>query len=114
MHEAAITQGIIDTVLETIREHGIDVPVRKVNVTIGVCQGLIPESMQMYFDMATEHTPLAGSELVLTVQPIVAWCRGCKHELELSEAVLICPQCAFPMDLRKGTELNVSSIEVDQ
>jgi len=114
MHEAAITQGIIDTALEAIRENGVTQPVRKVCVTVGVSQGLIPESMQMYFEMVKSGTALAEAELEITLVPMVARCVSCTIEYQLDAPILFCRRCGGPMELIQGRELVVSAIEVDE
>ena len=113
MHEYAITKGIIKAVLEVLEEQNITAPVRSVHVTAGVCQGLIPESMQMFFDAEKQGTPLADAKLVITLQPMVARCPFCNVERELDEPILICPSCQGVMDMIKGRELAITAIEVE-
>ena len=66
MHEASITKSILDTVLGIITEKNVKETVIAVHVTVGVCQGMVPESMQMFFDMEKPGTPLENAELVVT------------------------------------------------
>ena len=68
MHEAAITQSIVDSVIDTLSEQHVTGNVTEIVVTVGVSQGLIPESMQMYFDMAVPDTPLEEARLNVVVQ----------------------------------------------
>ena len=84
-----------------------------VHVTVGVCQGMVPESMQMFFDMEKPGTPLENAELVVTAQRMMAHCPKCKTEHELDIPVMYCPDCGQPMDLIKGNEILISSIEVE-
>jgi len=114
MHEAAITQGIIDTALAAIREHAVTQTVRKVCVTVGVSQGLIPESMRMYFDLVKPGTALADAELEITLTPMVARCEACNEKYELDAPILFCRRCGAPMMLVQGKELLVTAIEVDE
>ena len=113
MHEASITQSIITTVLDTITKEKVTGTVKNVNITVGVCQGLIPESMQMFFDMEKPGTPLENAELIVKTQPMVAICNQCKTEHELDIPIMFCPDCGSPMELIKGREINISSIEVE-
>jgi hydrogenase nickel incorporation protein HypA/HybF len=114
MHEAAITQGIIDTALEAIREHEITQTVRKVCVTVGVSQGLIPDSMRFFFDLVKGDTPLADAELDITLVSMVARCPACAEEFPLANPILLCRKCGGPMELIRGKELMVTAIEVDE
>ena len=113
MHEASITESIMDAAIAEVEKDGITGRVVKVNVTTGVCQGLIPESMQMFYDMEKPGTPLEGSELVITVQPMVARCPACGADHELDIPVMFCPDCGGTMELIKGKEILITSIEVE-
>ncbi len=113
MHEASITQSIIDSVLATLEGEDVSGTVTAVNVTAGVCQGLIPESMQMFFDMQKPGTPLEHAELIVAVQGMVARCSRCEKEHVLDVPNMFCPTCGEPMTLVRGKEILISSIEVD-
>ena len=112
MHEGSITSSIIETVFDTLDAEGLDGPVESVHITVGVCQGLVPESMRMFFDMEKPGTRLDGAELIVTVQGIVARCPACEREHELEIAVMYCPDCGTPMDMIKGDEILINEIEV--
>ena len=114
MHEGSITQSIIDSVLNTIAVEKVTGEVKTVNVTVGVCQGLIPESIQMFFNMGKPDTPLENTELIINVQKMVAGCPKCNTEHDLDIPVMFCPDCGEPMNLIKGNEIIISSIEVDE
>ena len=112
MHEGSITSSIIETVLDTLDSEGFDGPVESVHITVGVCQGLVPESMQMFFDMEKPGTRLENAELKVAVQGIVARCPVCEREHELDVAVMYCPDCGAPMDMVRGDEIIITEIEV--
>ena len=114
MHEASITQSIIDSVLDTIETQGIKGNVIAVNLTVGVCQGLVPESMQMYFDMIKQSTPLNKAELLVSLQKMTARCLKCEKEHNLDIPVMYCPDCGETMELIHGKEIIISSIEVEE
>ena len=114
MHEASITQSIVDTVLNTIALEKVTGCVTAINLTVGVCQGLIPESMQMFFDMAKPGTPLEHAKLIVETQAMVARCPKCETEHNLDIPVMYCPNCEQPMELIKGREIIISSIEVEE
>ena len=114
MHEASITQSIIDTVLDSIAEQCGPCSVTAVHVTVGVCQGIVPESMRMFFDMQKPDTPLESAELVITTQPVEAYCPACDMNRKLDIPILYCSECGSPMTLKKGNEILVTAIEVDE
>ena len=113
MHEASITDSIISSVLNTLDKEGVQGSVTAVHLTTGVCQGLIPESMQMFFDMVKPGTRLEKADLVITSQLMVAHCADCDADHTLDGPVLFCPDCGSPMELIKGNEIIITSIEVE-
>lgn len=113
MHEASITESIMHAAVHEIEQSGLTGRIKAVHVTAGVCQGLIPESMRMYYDMEKPGTPLADSELLVTVQPMVAHCPACDEDRELDVPVMFCPECGETMELIKGKEILITSIEVE-
>jgi len=114
MHEAAITKAIMDSVLKIVDEQGITAPIQAVHVLAGVCQGLIPDSMQMFFNLTKSETPLADAELIVTLQKMVAHCPQCARDEDLEVPVLFCSHCGGPMELIKGKELLLTAIEVKE
>jgi len=114
MHEGAITQAIIDSALETLAAHDLSGRVVQVKVTVGVAQGLVPDAMQMFFDLQKVETPLAEAELVVTIQPLVGHCDACAKDFELAEPFMYCPECGAAMTLTKGKEVLLTAIEVEQ
>ena len=114
MHEASITRSIIDTVLDVIAAQKVEGMVTAVNITVGVCQGLIPESMQMFFDIEKPGTLLENARLAVEVKRMVAHCQSCDADHDLDLPVMFCPDCGKPMKLVSGNEILVNSIEVDE
>ena len=90
MHEASITKSILDTVLGIITEKNVKETVIAVHVTVGVCQGMVPESMQMFFDMQKPDTPFEHADLIVTVQRMEAHCPQCDTDHELEIPVMFC------------------------
>lgn len=113
MHEGPTTQSIIDTAIVSLAESKVTGRVVSVHVTVGVTQGMVPDAMQMFFEMQTPGTPLEGAELVVTLQGIVGHCAACDTEHELDEPFMMCPTCGGPLKMIKGKEILLSSIEVD-
>ncbi len=113
MHEAAITHSIVTSVLQSVADENISGYVTHVYVTVGVTQGIVPDSMQMYFDMEKQNTILEKAELIIETQGIVGRCTECGKEHELHMPIMYCPDCASPMELIKGNEIIISSIEVE-
>ena len=67
----------------------------------------------MFFNMEKPNTLLKNADLVINVQGTVASCPKCKTEHNLDIPVMFCPDCGEPMNLIKGNEILISSIEVE-
>ena len=113
MHEAAITHSIMTSVMQTLEEQYVTGTVTHVYVTVGVTQGIVPDSMQMFFDMEKTGTALEHAVLIIETQGIVGRCGECDAEHALDIPIMYCPDCASPMELIKGNEIIISSIEVE-
>lgn len=114
MHEGAITRSILDAALAALAENEVRGTAREVRVIVGVCQGLVPDAMKMFFDAFKAETPLAEAELVVELQRMVAHCPSCQKDFERDEPILICEECGSPMNLIKGKELLITAIEVEE
>jgi hydrogenase nickel incorporation protein HypA/HybF len=55
MHEFAITQSILDLVLEEAKRIGAE-EVEKINLVIGEMSGITEECVQFYFDFLSKET----------------------------------------------------------
>ena len=113
MHEASITSSIIDAVIDSIKTEGLDGTVTMVHITVGVCQGLVPESLKMYFEIGKPGTLLEHAELKVTIQGMIAHCSSCNTDYSLELPDMFCPDCRNPMTLVKGNEILITEIEVE-
>jgi len=113
MHEFAITQSMLDLVLEQAKKAGAR-EVGRINLVIGEMTGVVEECVQFYFDFLSQGTPAEGAALSFTMVPTTARCRGCDKLFELKEFDWTCPYCqGNNMEIVAGKELFVESIEVE-
>jgi len=113
MHELAITQSMLDIVLEQAEKAGAR-EVGKINLVIGEMTGVVDECVQFYFDFLSKGTSAEGAALSFTKVPTTARCRGCDKAFELKEFDWACPYCqGNDMEIVAGKELFVESIEVE-
>lgn len=109
MHELSLCQAIADHV--QARAGGR--PVRRVDVRIGHLRQVVPDALQFAWEMLTEGTDLADSELVVEHIPAVVRCRACGTDTTLDWPVLVCAACeSHDVDLRSGEELELAWIDV--
>jgi len=113
MHELAVTESIVNIVVDQAREHGAG-KVTRIDLVIGSLQGIVDECVRFHFEVLSKGTVAEGSELNITVAPAMARCRECMHEFELPALERSCPRCAnWLLEVVGGNELLIDSIEVD-
>lgn len=113
MHEADITQGILDIVFKAAEESGAK-KINEVTLTIGSLSQIVPDSVEFYFEILTKNTIADGVKLTIDMIPARARCRSCGHEFDADYMILTCPKCGDLFgELIAGRELAVESIDID-
>jgi hydrogenase nickel incorporation protein HypA/HybF len=113
MHELAITQSMLDLVLEQAQNAGAK-EVGKINLVIGEMTGVVDRSVRFYFDFLSRGTVAEGATLSFKVIPTTARCCKCGKDFRLGEFDWTCPHCrGNNIEIVGGKELFVESIEVD-
>jgi hydrogenase nickel incorporation protein HypA/HybF len=113
MHELAITQSMLDLVLEEAKKSGAE-RVGKVNLVIGDMSGVVDESVKFYFEFLSKDTIAEGATLAFQRVPTQARCRNCGELFTPKEFDWSCPSCHnSQMEITAGNELYIESIEVE-
>ncbi len=89
--------------------------ISKVTLRVGALSGVVEESLQFGYEIATAGTPLVGSTLFVHRQPVVIYCKTCRDLAELPGVQSFrCPRCNTASgDIRKGRELEIESLEIE-
>ena len=112
MHEFAITQSMLDLVLEHAKKAEAS-EVGSINLVIGEMCGVVGECVQFYFDFLSKGTIAEKAALSFTMIPTKARCRNCNNLSKLKEFDWTCPHCqGNSLEIISGQELFVESIEV--
>ena len=113
MHEMAITQSMVDLVLDEARKGGAR-RVTRINLVLGELSGVVGDCVQFYFGLMSKDTIAEGAAIVFSTVATKAKCRQCSRVFEVKESDWICPDChSVGVDLVAGNELFVESIEVE-
>ena len=113
MHELAITQSMLDLVLEQA-EKAEAKEVGRINLVIGEMCGVVEECVQFYFNFLGKGTIAERASLSFRMVPTTAECRECGKSFELKEFDWACPDCGSNrVEITAGKELYVESIEVE-
>lgn len=108
MHELSITQSIV----EICSERAAGARVRRVTVEVGRLTCVTAEALRFCYELCTERTPLAGSELAIVEIPGHARCRGCGAETEPDDWLAPCSCGSYDLEYTAGEELRVKEMEV--
>jgi hydrogenase nickel incorporation protein HypA/HybF len=114
MHELSIAMGIVEAARDEAQQRGVQVSA--VHLRLGALSGVVKDALLFSYEVACQDTPLEGSRLVVEDVPVVVFCPQCKEEKTLASVQLfVCPDCSTPtMDVRRGKELEVFALEVEE
>lgn len=112
MHELPLVQSIIGKATEHARLHG-GCSVKSISLVVGDGTGYVPDSIQLYFDIAAAGTMCEGAALLVRrVKPRMR-CSACGKDFERRPFTFDCPDCGgegSPTDV--GRELYIEDIEI--
>lgn len=113
MHELAITQSMLDLVLQEAGKAGGKTVV-KINLVIGEKSGVVDECVKFYFEFLSKDTIARGATLSFQIVPMQARCHNCGELFIPKEFDWACPRCQNnQIEIVAGNELRVDSIEVE-
>ena len=108
VHELAITESIVDAIVEKIG----DGPVAAVRLEIGRLSGVVTDSIRFCFGIVADGTGLEGARLDIDEPPGRAYCRDCRQEFALDDPIMLCDCGSADLDILAGRELRIVSVEV--
>lgn len=114
MHEYGLTKQIVHIVNDAAHRHGA-AKVNTVHLVVGENTGIIPESVQMYFDMIAKDTKAQGARLDVRLIKAEMRCPLCGKNFQRPLFSFACPDCGTlgaPTDI--GNEFYVESVELEE
>ncbi len=109
MHELSIAEAVVDMVCERVEGR----PVTCVRLQVGRLAGVVTESLEFCFELATAGTPLEGAILEIEQPRGAAHCRTCEKAFELTDLILLCPCGSADVEVVTGRELSVTSVRME-
>lgn len=113
MHEYSLTKQIVKIAGDAALTERAQ-KVNSISLVVGENSGVIPDSLQMYFDMIAINTPAAGAKLILRIVKSQMRCPFCGKVFERPRFSFACPDCGTlgnPLSL--GEEFYVESVELE-
>ena len=122
MHEASITQAMLDMALE----HAQGQRITDIYLQVGQMSLVVPECVEFYFEFLSKGTMAEGAKLHFEIVPIEITCPDCGRQADLSdwaedpprtimvEALARGCQCGSNnLRVTGGTDFNMVSLEVE-
>jgi hydrogenase nickel incorporation protein HypA/HybF len=111
VHELSISSAILDTALR----HADGRRVTAVQLRVGALRQVVPDSLELYFEIVSRDTPCEGARLELELVAARLACEPCAREWEVQLPAFRCPTCGgADVKVVAGSELEVESIEVNE
>ena len=113
MHEYALTKQMVNIVNRTAVVQNAK-RVITVRLVLGESSGIIPESVQTYFDMIARGTPAEGAVLQVRLIRAQMFCPACKRNFFRPRFSFACPDCGTlgqPTEI--GNECYVEGVELE-
>ena len=114
MHELAITQSLLDLVLEHAARAGGG-RVSGVHVVSGEASGIVDDSVRFYWDAVSEDTAAAGATLHFRRVPLVFECLACGSHFVPAGASFDCAGCGGSrVRVVSGREFRLEAIDLEE
>jgi hydrogenase nickel incorporation protein HypA/HybF len=110
MHELAIAESVVTSVLERTGERRVGV----VRLRVGRLCAVVPDALTFSFELAAVGTPVAGARLDIEEHEARGHCRTCGADFVLADAFLLCGCGSADVELLSGRELQIVSVEVEE
>jgi hydrogenase nickel incorporation protein HypA/HybF len=112
MHEGAVMQGVVKTILAALEQTGA-ARVTNVQLQLGVSGHFTEEAVRQYFQLLTQDTPVEGATLTLSWLPATYQCLSCQQRFESTSSPGICPHCGdIALEVSHQDECTVRSLDV--
>jgi len=113
MHEISVAIAIVDEVTErAAAEHAARIA--SVKLRVGELSCVVNEALGFAWELATDGTLAAGSQLEIERMPLMVFCPTCTEPRRPASVTLfVCSECGTPAsEIVGGRELEVVSMEV--
>ncbi|MCW2473954.1 hydrogenase maturation nickel metallochaperone HypA [Candidatus Symbiopectobacterium sp. NZEC151] len=111
MHEAALTQGLVNILLAEAQRHQVT-RITRVRLRIGKMRAVEPQSMAFCFNAFSAGTLAEHAELIIEALPAIARCDACGEDFEVIKFHFQCSGChSRRVRLIQGDELYIESFD---
>jgi hydrogenase nickel incorporation protein HypA/HybF len=113
MHETAVAQGLIDTILQEADKQG-GKPTRA-KMSCGLLNAVNDDVLRFAFEALAEGTVCEGTILEIEHRPMQARCKACDGTFSIKLSEARCPHCAADdFELLPDAPLMLDEIEFEK
>lgn len=114
MHETALMQELITTVMQAVERYNVT-RVNRVVLSVGKISNVLPEALLFAFEALTGEGIMKGAGLEIEYLPIIARCRACGCEYQAEGFPIVCPGCQSKnFTIISGDEVYIKNIECEE
>jgi len=114
MHEMSIAVALVEQLEALAAEHGAS-RIEEVHLRAGAMRGIVPEALELAFEVAAEGSVAEGGRIVLEVVQPVARCRVCGARFEPQIDSFLCRECGeADVELIAGNDILITSVVAQQ
>lgn len=114
MHEVAVMQGVVRTMLDAMAEAGAS-RIISAHLVLGASDHFTEEAARQHFELLARDTPAAGATLTVDWLPATYQCFTCLRQFESTSAPseAYCPDCrGVALEIAHQDGCYVNAIEV--
>ncbi len=113
MHELAIVESIMETLMDQLQIHKCS-RIVSVNLEFGAMTAVMPAAIDFAFEALSKGGPAEGAIIQTSIIPIKAFCLDCGAEFTLENYLPFCPECNDGvLHITQGRdEMKIASIEI--
>ncbi len=110
MHELAIVEALLETIVPRAKESGAK-KILEVNFRIGEMSGIVPSCIHEYFAIASKGTIAENAVINMETVPAAIRCNTCGYQGAPDKENYSCPACqSLDFRLTGGREYYVDSL----
>jgi hydrogenase nickel incorporation protein HypA/HybF len=111
MHELGLAKDVLRKILEASQKLGLKT-VKFADVNIGETLISHKEEFMELFGQISKGTPADGVELKITIMPLMAFCKNCRHDFKAKEMKQGCPHCdSSDFKIVSGKEIVIKELK---
>jgi hydrogenase nickel incorporation protein HypA/HybF len=114
MHELSVTESILEIAQRYARQNEAK-RVTELYIVIGRLASIVDDSVQFYWDIISQDTLCAGSQLHFERVPAQLICLDCENTYTLDDELVLCPTCgSAKVQVTSGEQFYLDSIEIEK